>query len=50
MSILSSSYIADICYLVDEKKMGRTATRTKYWFALISTKVMSCAVLLQPGN
>jgi len=31
MSILSSSYRGDICCLVDEKKMGKTVIRTKYW-------------------
>jgi len=31
MSISSSSYRGDICYLVDEKKMGKKVTRTKYW-------------------
>jgi hypothetical protein len=31
MSILSSPCRGDICYLVDENKMGKKVTRTKYW-------------------
>jgi hypothetical protein len=30
MSISSSSDRGDICYLVDEKEMGKKVTRTKY--------------------